>query len=87
MEQEIANDELLVNLKSEIEKEGPRGGFTVENGRLVYKGRLVLSRTSQLIPQILKEYHDSVVGGHNGKIKTYLRIASDWFWVAKLPNM
>lgn len=40
-----------------------------------------MSRLSSLIPQILKEYHDSVIGGHNGETKTYLRIASDWFWV------
>lgn len=55
-------------------------GFTVENGRLLYKGRLVLSPTSTLIPHLLKFYHDSPIGGHTGELKTYLRIAGEWFW-------
>lgn len=33
-----------------------------------------------MIPVLLKEFHDSVIGGHAGEIKTYLRLAADWFW-------
>lgn len=29
---------------------------------------------------LLQEYHDSVSGGHAGELKTYLRLAGDWFW-------
>lgn len=50
------------------------------NHRLMYKERCVLSRQSALKTVILKEYHYSVIGGHSGELKTYLRVAQDWFW-------
>jgi len=34
-------------------------------------------------PRILKEYHDSAIGGHKGITKTYLRIKTRYYW----PNM
>lgn len=48
--------------------------------RLLYKGRIVISKTLVFIPQLLREYHDSPVGGHSGDIKTYLMMATYWFW-------
>lgn len=56
-------------------------GFTVEHGILKYKGRIVLPNDPSLISGLLKEYHDSPVGGHSGDFKTYQRLASEWFWV------
>lgn len=29
---------------------------------------------------ILQQYHNSPIGGHAGDVKSYLRIAADWFW-------
>lgn len=31
-------------------------------------------------PKIIREYHESVVGGHKGVTKTYKRIRDDFFW-------
>lgn len=42
--------------------------FSCEHGRLLYKGRLVLSSSSSLIPSLLQTYHDSMMGGHSGYI-------------------
>lgn len=32
------------------------------------------------IPVLLQQYHESVIGGHAGELKTYLRLSRDWFW-------
>lgn len=47
---------------------------------LKYKGRLVLSRQSTLIPNILHTYHDSVLGGHSGFLRTYKRMMGELYW-------
>lgn len=56
-------------------------GYTIEGGRLKYKGRLVLPKTSSFISQLLHEFHASPIGGHSGLLKTYHRLASELFWV------
>lgn len=48
--------------------------YSLEQGRLLYKNRMVLSRKSALIPAILHTYHDSVVGGYSGFLRTYKRL-------------
>lgn len=45
-------------------------GFSVVNGRLFYKQRLVIPATSVYILVILQECHDSVMGGHSGILRT-----------------
>lgn len=47
---------------------------------MFYKGWVVIPRSSNQISELLREYHDSPVGGHSGDLKTYLRMAADWFW-------
>jgi len=37
-------------------------GFTLANERLMYKGRLVVTRSSKWIPKILAEFHSSKLG-------------------------
>lgn len=56
-------------------------GFQLENGRLLYKGRWVLSSNSKFKSQLLQAYHSSPVGGHGGDVKTYIRIATEWHWL------
>jgi len=55
-------------------------GFTLTNGRLMYKGRLVLARSSKWICKILAEFHSSKLGGHFGFFRTYKAISSLLYW-------
>ena len=55
-------------------------GFSVIKGRLFYKGRLVIAKTSKYIGIILQEYHDGVFGGHSGVLKTIKRIQRLFHW-------
>lgn len=41
-------------------------GFHLQNGRLLYKERVVIPRNSIFILVLLNQYHDSVIGGHWG---------------------
>lgn len=79
---EIEVNASLSQLKRDIEAhKGTFSRFRVDKGLLLYKGRLVLPPTFVLIPQLLFEYHNSTIGGHHGDLKTYLKIAKEWYWV------
>lgn len=41
------------------------------NGLLLYKGRVVLPKSSPWVTIVLKECHDTNVGGHSRFLKTY----------------
>lgn len=58
----------------------PSFGFSIVHGKLFYKGRYVLAKSSSFILVLLQEYHDSPFGGHGGEVKTYRRLAMEWFW-------
>lgn len=45
--------------------------YFFQQGIFMYKGRLVMSKTSKLILAILHTYHDSVFGSHSGFLHTY----------------
>jgi len=62
-----------------LEAEGV-AGFELSNGRLMYKGRLVLAKSSKWIPKLLLEFHSSKIGGHSGFFHTYKQISSILYW-------
>jgi len=41
---------------------------------------MVVSQTSTLIPKILHTFHDSILGGHSGFLRTYERISGELYW-------
>lgn len=81
IQQQIEQDTWLHQLKTSISQgQTVPKWFTVDHGVLKYKDRIVLPRGSELTARILKEYHDSPIGGHSGDYKTYQRISSEWYW-------
>lgn len=54
-------------------------GYSLQQGRLFYKGRLVIPKKSPFIPLLLQEFHCSKIGGHLGVLKTYKRLSSELF--------
>jgi transposase InsO family protein len=42
---------------------------------------LVLSADLSVIPQLLKEFHETPIGGYSGYLRTYKRIAENLYWV------
>ncbi|KAK1435415.1 hypothetical protein QVD17_01178 [Tagetes erecta] len=55
-------------------------GYSVKNGILFYKDRLVISRHSKFLPALLHEFHITASGGHSGFYRTYRRLAANVYW-------
>ena len=57
-------------------------GFTVVNGRLFYKNRLIIPSDSTQIPLIFQECHDSLMGGggHAGVLRTLQCVKALFYW-------
>lgn len=81
LQNQIGADEKLASIHESLLRD-PLAveGWSVTDGCLLYKQRLVLPRNSSLIPKFLQEFHCSKVGGHSGVLKTYKRIAGELFW-------
>ena len=79
--EEVDKDVRLAKIRKGIEEgldEWPM--YSLQNGQLLYKERLVLPKGSTLIPPLLNEYHSSLVGGHSRFLRTYKRMAGDIYW-------
>ncbi|GAU45349.1 hypothetical protein TSUD_84720 [Trifolium subterraneum] len=79
---EISQDVQIQKLISELtDKPDSRPGYTVQQGILLYHGRLVIPENSPSIPNLLAEFHSTPVGGHSGFLRTYRRLATNLYWV------
>ena len=80
--QQVQNDKSLCKLMFDLERDqDSHPGYTLVQGRLMFKGRLVVPNGASIITTLLKEYHDGPIGGHSGVLKTYKRLKSDFYWV------
>ncbi|GMY22722.1 Transposon Ty3-I Gag-Pol polyprotein, partial [Fagus crenata] len=50
--------------------------FTLRDDLLWFQNRLVLPASSQFKTHLIREFHDTPVGGHSGVLRTYKRIAA-----------
>lgn len=81
IEKAIQDDAFITQIKNDLQGGRPLPkGYELVQDIVHYKGRVVISPKSALAVQLLREHHDSPVGGHSGEIKTYKRLASEWFW-------
>lgn len=54
--------------------------YSWRNGLLYYKNCVVLPPNSPLLIQLLQEFHNSQMGGHSGVLRTYKRLAQQFYW-------
>lgn len=54
--------------------------YTKHDGLLFYEGRIFIAFTSPMRNDILKQLHESPLGGHSGYHKTLKRVQTDFFW-------
>ncbi|GJU82173.1 transposon Tf2-1 polyprotein [Tanacetum coccineum] len=54
--------------------------YTVKDGLLLFKGKLLIGRDPHLIQEILREFHCTPVGGHSGVRKTMARVNQTFTW-------
>lgn len=69
---EVAEDEELQKVIEALEIDpDTHPNFHLHQGQLHYKNRIVISSKSSIIPTILHTFHDSIMGGHSGFLRTY----------------
>jgi len=54
--------------------------YELKKGRLYYQGKLVLPQQHPRISTIIKELHESPLGGHSGYFRTFKRIVGVLNW-------
>lgn len=69
---------IIANLQ---EDNNSRPGWKLRGDVLYYKDKLAVPRASSMVPIIMREYHNSPVGGHGGFLRTFKRIFNEFFWV------
>ena len=70
--------DIVIKLKSDLTAVPPD---SLQQGQLFYKNRLVIPKSSSVIPTLLSEFHNGAIGGHAGYLKTYKRLTSQFFWL------
>ncbi|GJV00617.1 ty3-gypsy retrotransposon protein [Tanacetum coccineum] len=79
---EITRDPQLSTIRGHLTKgESAPDGYSMDGQRLLDNGRLAIPRYSPWIPKRFHEFHNSVVGGHYGALKTQRRKAKEVYWV------
>jgi hypothetical protein len=54
--------------------------YTMRDGLLYWKQRLVIPKDNDLLHKVLLEFHTSPIGGHAGITRTLARIKSQFYW-------
>ncbi|KAI5434724.1 hypothetical protein KIW84_021518 [Lathyrus oleraceus] len=52
--------------------------YTISNGLLLHKGRIWIPSTSRFKAMLLKEFHETPIGGHAGVVKTLKRLSANF---------
>ncbi|KFK40544.1 hypothetical protein AALP_AA2G009700 [Arabis alpina] len=85
---EVDNDADLRKVKEEVILDpSSHPDFSVVQGRLLRKGKLVLPAKSVLIDVILHEFHTGKMGGHGGVLKTQKRIDAVFYWKGMMAKI
>ncbi|KAH9770474.1 hypothetical protein KPL71_012393 [Citrus sinensis] len=54
--------------------------YVWKDGLLYYKGSIVIPPESSLKTRLLQEFHDTKIGGHSGVLRTWKRLAQNFYW-------
>ncbi|WVY94257.1 hypothetical protein V8G54_033345 [Vigna mungo] len=61
--------------------------FKVGDGLMLFKGKIWLNSTSRFITLLLKEFHETVVGGHASVTKTLKRLSANFYWASMAKDV
>ncbi|GAU47333.1 hypothetical protein TSUD_101210 [Trifolium subterraneum] len=73
------NSHLLEVMNQCTQNQGP-SHYTMKEGLLYWKQRIVIPSNIALIQQVLYEFHSSPIGGHVGITRTLAIIKSQFYW-------
>ncbi|RVW64852.1 Transposon Ty3-I Gag-Pol polyprotein [Vitis vinifera] len=75
-----AADALSRNMTSPSSHKQPRQPYQWRNGLVCYNNRIVVPPGSPLIHCLLREFHDTPMGGHSRILRTYKRLSQQFYW-------
>ena len=85
---EVEKDETLKKIIEDIQQNSTRHvGYSWVQNRLLRNGKLVVPRQSALTGVIMREFHNSQLGGHGGVLKTQKRIVEVFFWEGLMSDI
>ncbi|KAL5565238.1 hypothetical protein UlMin_028402 [Ulmus minor] len=73
-----AQDDPYLQQVSRQSTTAPTGPYSVQNGLYFYKKRVIVPQA--LRNQLLQEFHDSKMAGHSGVLRTFKRLAQQFYW-------
>ncbi|OMO79377.1 reverse transcriptase [Corchorus capsularis] len=71
----VQGQQILTKANSQSDK-----GFSMHDGLVFFRGRVVIPEGHALQLTLLQEYHASLIGGHAGVKKTLARLAANFYW-------
>lgn len=71
-----SRDEKLQKIIHSLQKGHNHSHYSWSQGQLLWKGKLVIGQDAALRTQLLKLFHDSVIGGYSRLHATYQRLAT-----------
>ena len=76
------SDEYTIQL-SRAAQDQSRSSYKLRDGLVFSETRVVVPRVQEIRKKILVDFHDSKLAGHSGVLRTYKRLAQQFYW----PNM
>ncbi|KAL1546909.1 hypothetical protein AAHA92_23444 [Salvia divinorum] len=70
----------LVRLHQDVHNSCAPAHFSIADGCLYFKRRLVIDRQSAARAAILEEAHGAKTAGHPGDMRTFTRVATSFYW-------
>ncbi|RVW48758.1 Transposon Tf2-8 polyprotein [Vitis vinifera] len=75
-----ANSNPYMQRIGQLATKQPRQPYQWRNGLVCYNNRIVVPPGSPLIHRLLREFHDTPMGGHSGILRTYKRLSQQFYW-------
>jgi hypothetical protein len=54
--------------------------WNIQDGIILYRGKVYMPKDQELRREIVKEHHDSRLGGHSGRYKTMELVQQNYWW-------
>jgi len=68
-------------------KETPDGQYTLEDGLLLYQGRVVVADVDHERTKLIKEAHSQLSTAYPGNTKTITLLAARYYWPGLAPDV
>lgn len=76
----LISDPHLKQLMETYKQGADASHYTVREGLLYWKDRVVIPAEEEIVNKILQEYHSSPIGGHAGITRTLARLKAQFYW-------